>query len=444
MVRKSLAFRIIALSGAWITMTLIITAQLLVYFFHDHAAQHYDEHVSMHLEELFEASRFLPDGTFELAFNPSDPRYHDLHSGWYWEVKQSGSTLEGSPSLGGSSLNLVGVRPTMSLSVHEVVGPLQEKLRVHVVEARLDSGHEPVVFVASTPMTGIVDDVSGYSNHIVVSFIALGIGLLLAVVLQVRVALRPLQAIGTGIADIRDGKATKLPRTYPADVQPLVDELNNLLEHNAVILKRARNQLGGLAHSVKNPLTVINNEARNMDSGQKDLVLKQTSEITRSVDHYLSRARAFGTENVLGSRSNARTVIEDLVYAMQRIYKERELEYDFSQMQECWFRGEGQDLEEMVGNLMDNACKWAKGQIVIDCETSSNRLVLSVDDDGPGISSENLEVVMQRGFKLDEAKPGHGQGLGIVKDIADLYGGRLKLGRSPLGGLRAELNLPAA
>ena len=227
-------------------------------------------------------------------------------------------------------------------------------------------------------------------------------------------------------------------------MQPLVDELNNLLDHNAVLLKRARNRLGDLAHSVKNPLTVIKNEARNLEPAQRDLITQQTSDISRNVDHYLTRARMFGTEKVLGARSEVKPVIEDLVYAMQRLYQERELEFDSTGLESCWFRGERQDLEEMLGNLLDNACKWARQRVYVHCRGGDDDLlVLAVEDDGPGIPDEERALVMRRGHKLDESKPGHGQGLGIVKDIADLYGGSLKLMRSRFGGLLAELVLPA-
>jgi len=442
--RKSLAFRIVALSGVWIIIVLIITALLLVYFYQDHIARHYDNHVSIHFEELHEASQFLPDGTFKLAFQPSDPRYHSLNSGWYWEVKQSGTTLVRSQSLGGKSLDMGDIEVTGEISVNEIVGPANTILRLHAMQIGTPSGSEPIILMASAPMTGITDDVREYASHIIVSFLLLGIGLLLAVVLQVRVALKPLHAISGQIGKVRDGKSYKLPQDYPADVQPLVDELNNLIEHNTVLLKRARNRLGDLAHCVKNPLTVINNETRNMETGQKELILQQTSEIIRNVDHYLSRARTFGAANVLGARSNARAVIKDLVYAMRQIYQQQALEYNYSKLDECWFRGEDQDLEEMVGNLMDNACKWATSRVSVSCKTENNRLLILVEDDGPGIRKDNYDLVVQRGHKLDESKPGQGLGLGIVKDIAELYDGSLKLGTSDLGGLQVILDLPAA
>ena len=442
MVGKSLAYRIISLSGIWIIIALVLTAMLLVYFYRDHIDQHYDNHVNLHLEELVEASTYLPDGSFDLAFSPSDPRYHDLHSGWYWEVRQGTSTIRRSPSLGEDTLDIGNVLLSTDMVIQEIVGPTQELLRVHIFNKHVGSQHEPLLLLATAPATGFSDEVLNYSNEVTASFVLLGIGLLFVVVIQVRVALRPLKAISTGIGQIREGKASKLTPTKLIEVQPLVDELNNLLDHNAVLLKRARNRLADLAHCVKNPLTVINNETRNMETRQRELITQQIGEITRNVDHCLSRARASGTGNVLGFRSSIKTVAEDLVYAMRRIHKSRNLEYDLSQLNECWFRGEGQDLEEMIGNLVDNASKWANKCVRIRCEPDGDRLLLIVEDDGPGIPGEKFKDVVQRGHKLDESMPGHGQGLGIVNDIADLYGGTLNLGKSELGGLRTELDLP--
>ena len=445
MLRKTLAFRIITFSSVWITASLVITGLMLVQIHSEHTAKHYDAHVSMHLEELTGASHFAPDGKFRLSFFPSDPRYKNLNSGWYWEVKQLGKTLIRSPSLGEHILDMRTIQPDSKVMVTEIVGPVEELLRVHIIAIKIDPGQEPLLFLATAPMTGILEDVVEYSDHVIYTFLALGIGLFLAVVLQVRVALKPLKAISSGISDIREGKAIKLPEEQLEDVRPLVDELNNLLDHNAVLVKRARNQLGDLAHSVKNPLTVITNEAHNMESEQRKLIIKQTSEIGKNVDHYLSRARTYGTEKVLGSRSSVKAATEDLVYAMKRIYQERELEYDLSGLLGCWFRGEAQDLEEMMGNLIDNASKWASSNVVVYCgPIDEGRLEIVVEDDGPGIPEEEFESVMRRGHKLDESIPGHGQGLGIVKDISGLYGGLLQLGRSEMGGLRAGLILPAA
>jgi signal transduction histidine kinase len=163
-----------------------------------------------------------------------------------------------------------------------------------------------------------------------------------------------------------------------------------------------------------------------------------------NIDHYLCRARISGQKDIMGHRTSIKDVVDDLRFAVERLYRDRDIKIDLCSKGDCRFRGEVQDLEEMLGNLLDNACKWAKKSIEIRCSLDQDWLIISIEDDGPGIEEENLGSVLQRGFKLEESTPGYGQGLSIVKDIAELYGGQLKLGRSPLGGLLAELNLPAA
>ena len=443
-VRKSLTSRIIALSIVWITMALLATALILANLYRHHIEEHYDAHVFTHLEELVAEVEIDPSGNLQMHEQPSDPRFYRLHSGWYWEVKKSSGSLLKSPSLGEETLDLSDLNFEENHAVQSVYGPGQQSLRAHVMHVSYPHLQTSLTFVATAPVMQITDDVRDFSVHIISSFLVLGIGLSLAVVLQVRLALKPLKAIRTAIGDVQTGRAKRLPQEFPSDVQPLVEELNYLLDHNELLLKRARNQLGDLAHSVKNPLTVIRNEARSMANEQGQIILDQSHAMASSIDHFLSRARIYGKKDVIGYRTSVKAIINDLIYAVDHIYRDREIEIQFDEQGDCLFRGEAQDLEEMAGNLIDNACKWAKSQVVIKCKTANNRLVISVQDDGPGIPEENLEDVIQRGIKLDDSKPGHGQGLGIVKDIADLYGGQLELGKSLLGGLQTQLDLPAA
>ena len=440
---RPLTTRIIGLSIVWITLALLATAFILTNLYQDHIEGHYDAHVFTHLEELVAEIGTDPLGNLQMHEQPSDPRFYRLNSGWYWEVKNPDGSLEKSPSLGDETLDLSGLNFEENHDVQTIYGPDQQVLRAHVMHVSYPRLQTSLTFVATAPEMQITDDVRDFSFHIGASFLVLGIGLSLAVVLQIRLALKPLKAIRTAIGDVQTGKAERLPQEFPSDVQPLVEELNYLLDHNELLLKRARNQLGDLAHAVKNPLTVIRNEARSMANEQGQIILDQSHAIDSSIDHFLSRARIYGKKDVIGYRTNVKTVIKDLIYAVEHIYRDREIDIQFSEQGNCLFRGEAQDLEEMAGNLIDNACKWAKKQVVVKCKTANNRLVISVEDDGPGIPKENLENVIQRGIKLDDAKPGHGQGLGIVKDIADPYGGQLMLCQGTLGGLRAELDLPA-
>lgn len=444
MFNKSLTSRIIVLSGIWIIMALIGTGALLINFYRDHIEQHYDAHVQMHMEEMVSAARLLPDGSLDLAHPPSDPRYQVTDSGWYWEILHRGNVLAKSPSLGDTRIDLGGINSAEHAGTHVVDGPDGNPLRIQTMQTSAGIPGEHLLLVASAPMMGIRDDVIDVAKHMAISFSLLALGLLAAVFLQIRIALRPVAAISKEISDIHLGTADKMTGDFPRDVQPLADELNNLLDHNSMLLRRARNQLGDLAHSIKNPLTVINNEARAMSSKKGDLILSQTADIASSVDHHLSRARAFGTTNVLGSRAKVRAVAEDLEFALKRIYKDRGLEFDLSGLSACTVRCEVQDLEEMLGNLMDNACKWAKSRVIVHCRLDGGRCHLLVEDDGPGIPEDEISRVLQRGQRLDESREGHGLGLGIIQDIVEMYSGKLTLGRSGYGGLSAELNLPGA
>ena len=442
--RRSLTARIILLSIFWITIALLATAILLGRLYRVHIEEHYDAHVFTHVEELVAAIETSPEGERRLHSEPTDPRFHLLNSGWYWEVLIAGELMEKSPSLGDQQLDLTGLNLIESHGVQTIYGPDQQQLRAQLINTTYPHDIGSLTFLATAPVMQITDDVHEFVFHIFINFLVLGIGLSIAVVVQVRVALRPLKAIRSAISDVQAGITQRLPQDFPSDVQPLVNELNFLLDHNELLLKRARNQLGDLAHAVKNPLTVIRNEARSMESKQGQLILDQSHVMASSIDHYLSRARIYGKKDAIGYRTSVEPVIDDLIYAVQHIYQDRGIEFQLSLLGEHWFRGEAQDLEEMAGNLIDNACKWAKSQVVVQCVTEQDRLVLVIEDDGPGIAEEDIEDAMQRGRKLDESYAGHGHGLSIVKNIADLYGGTLKLGKSPLGGLRAELDLPAA
>ncbi len=441
---KSLTKRIITFSIFWIVITLLVTAVLLGRFYRQHIEEHYDAHVFTHVEELVAAVETGPDSEIVLTRQPTDPRFSRKESGWYWEILSGEKSMARSASLGDERLDLSHLVFEENHDVQTMYGPDGQKLRAHVVNVSYPNKPGSLTVVATAPEMAIKDDVHDFYAHILTSFLVLGIGLSVAVVMQVRVALKPLNAIQTAISDIKAGKTERLPNEFPKDVQPLVDELNFLLDHNETLLKRARNQLGDLAHSVKNPLTVIRNEARTLSGPQGQLILEQSHVMANSIDHYLSRARIYGKQDAIGYRTSVRIVIDDLSFAVGHIHKSRGIKIELNCVEDKWFRGEAQDLEEMAGNLIDNAFKWAKSCVRISCITDHKELVLVIEDDGPGIAEEELETITRRGKRLDETTPGHGQGLGITEDIADLYGGSLKLGRSEMGGLKAELRLPAA
>ena len=444
MIRNSLTLRLIATSFAWVGATLLVTAVLLVVLFRGHIEQRFEALLLDHLEELVSASELTPESTLQMTWRPSDPRFNRPHSGWYWEILQSGVSVARSDSLWRESLKVTEPHIGGNPQIQQFSGPEDEPLQVLAQDITFPEAENPLLFVVAGPVADIEDNVRAFTAQVAITLTVLGIGLLMVVWLQVRFGLRPLQAMQRALGDIRKGKVRRLTENYPVEIEPVVRELNGLLDHNTALLERARTQVGNMAHALKNPLTVIRNEAKAIKNERGRVIREQTTAMANSVDRYLSQARIAGTAGVLGARADVKTIIDDLCFSMERLYNDRDLEIQRSGLDGCWFRGEAQDLEEMLGNLMDNACKWARSQVVVRAECADDRLVIVVEDDGPGIPQQRQVEVLERGRRLDEKVPGSGLGLDIAQDIAGLYRGSITLGRTSSGGLSAQLDLPAA
>lgn len=441
---RSLTLHVLVASLSWILVALVSTALLLVYFDWDHITRNYDASILMHLEEMAEQSRMSQSGVLDDRPHPTDRRFDIPGSGWYWEVRNDSRVLARSASLGEEKLDLVGMERSGHGAVYETTGPWGKRIRLQLLEQAEPAVGATLLFVATASVEDIWAEVIDITKHTAISFLVLAAVLAGAAVIQLRIALRPLHAVGDAVDLVRDGKAKTLEGSFPREIRPLVDQLNKLIEHSAVLASRARNRLGDLAHSIKNPLTALNSEAyEHMEEPQRSSVLEQTRHIQDSLEHYLARARVFGSDKVLGARTPVKPLIEDLVFLMRRVYADRGVYFDTEGLGGCCFRGDAQDLEESVGNLLDNAGKHASSLVRIHCNTRERRLHITVEDDGPGIPEEQIPKTM-KGVRLGTAQPGRGRGLGICRDIVEMYGGRLTLGASELGGLRAEVQLPGA
>jgi signal transduction histidine kinase len=304
------------------------------------------------------------------------------------------------------------------------------------------------VFAVAADTEEFTIAVDAFNRTLVFSLGALGLGLLLAVIAQVYYGLLPLQRIRGALAAVREGRAERFEGKFPNEVEPLVAELNGLLDHTTEVLARARAHVGNLAHGLKTPLTVLANEGDSPTAETAAIIRQQTSVMRRQVDHYLSRTRAIGDVALPRAHTDLMPVIQGLARTLEKIHAGSTLSLVVDCDAGLTFRGEQHDLEEMLGNLADNACKWANTTVHITARalaaTGSGglRVAITVDDDGPGVDPELRPFVFDRGRRLDESKPGSGLGLSIVRDIAALYGGHCELTDSPLGGLRAVLILP--
>ena len=270
---------------------------------------------------------------------------------------------------------------------------------------------------------------------------------ILAGVWQFRAGLLPFGRLRRQLLGLRDGSGDRIEGTYPTEVQPLVNDLNSLLEHRERIVRRALAKAGDLAHGLKTPLAVLAQEAEQFEAaGQHEIastINLQVDRMRRQVDYHLTQARATTPGNAPGARCPVLVSIEGLTRTLEKIYAVRGLAIAVHVSSGHFVRGRREDLEEMLGNLLDNACKWAKSNVKVQSVQENGAVVLIVDDDGPGLSPSIRDQVLQRGVRADEAAPGSGLGLAIVRDLAQLYEGTITLADSPMGGLRASLRLPS-
>jgi signal transduction histidine kinase len=274
------------------------------------------------------------------------------------------------------------------------------------------------------------------------------IGLLAAGLTQVRIGLAPFGQLRSRLAAVRQGQSRRVEGHYPSEVQPLVDDLNALLDDRERSVARAQAKAGDLAHGLKTPLAVLAQEAERARSGAGGelaaTVAQQVERMRHQVDYHLAHARAAASGARLGARSSLAESVEGLVRTLQRLHAERGLTIEVQLAHELAVQVEREDLDEMLGNLLDNACHWAKSRVSLAASPEESGVLITVDDDGPGLDPTLRDSVLQRGVRADEAAPGSGLGLAIVRDLAELYGGGVALDRSPAGGLRARLRLPAA
>ncbi|HEX3439166.1 MAG TPA: ATP-binding protein [Pseudolabrys sp.] len=453
---NSLALRLFLSATAWAVVILLITGIILSSLYRQAVERAFDRRLGVYLRTLV-ADVASPDEASErFPQSLGEPLFELPLSGWYWQVTRldpGKNDVRSSRSLwdgGLPHLQDLGVAPGVDGSREGYVpGPEDQRLRL--VERNIDLGDEGHYLVAvAGDAAEITDETRQFDQALVVTFSLLAVVLLLTTMFQVRFGLAPLKRITTDLAAIRAGKAEQLAGQFPVEIAPLARETNALIEANKEIVERARTHVGNLAHALKTPLSVVVNEAT--ARGREPFAMKvvEQAEIMRDqIARHLERARLAARLTVVGSLTEVKPVVIALARTMEKIHRDKDIAIDVRVDEQAQFRGERPDLEEMMGNLVDNACKWATARVAVEVvrerpdparETQIVRIV--VDDDGRGLSPSEREQVSKRGQRLDETKPGSGLGLSIVVELAGLYGGELKLGTAPLGGLRAELVLP--
>lgn len=452
LLRRSVSLRLILLSAAWIVLALVAGGAFLTQHFRTHVENSFDYGLSRHVEELLSYAD-LVDGRVQLTKQPVDPVYLRPLSGWYWEITADSQVVDRSRSLWDEVLPPAQKQPRRgeTLSYFQD-GPRGDRLRVVAATYTLPGYDGDVTIRFTGPAEVIQSATEEFRETLVMSLVLLGLGLIGAVVLQVILGLRPLKLLRTRLAEVHEGRTHRLSGHYPSEVEPLVADLNELLDHNAQVIERARTHAGNLAHALKTPLAVLSNEADRMEGETAKMVSEQISIMNEQVKRHLARARAAGGLGAPGAKADIGDIASGLKRTLHRIYQHKPqksgdgtgVSIALVDVQGEFVAGDRQDVEEMLGNLMDNACKWAATRVRVSALRKGRDIVISVDDDGPGVPEERRAEVLARGKRLDEATPGSGLGLNIVHELAELYQGSLVLDRSDLGGLCVRLTLPAA
>jgi signal transduction histidine kinase len=459
---NSLAFRIATIAAVGSLFMLAFGSYFLSSLFRESAERGFDNRLLGDLESVTGVVELDCEGTVTIPVPLIAERYMKPFSGWYWQIASIDEPPQPRPkqmmrsrSLWDQSVALGAPEKQGDVKLAYATGPKQQRLRYAERVVSLPPAETPegattpckpgpkVRIVVAGDTSDVVDDIEAFDNTLLWSIGIMGFLLIGLMIILVSLGLSPLNRVSRSLAAIREGRADKLEGEFPAEIKPLADELNALVAHNAEVVSRARTHVANLAHFLKTPLSVIANEVQGATGPMAESVARQTQVMRRQVDHYLTRARTVASAKVIGARTEAAPVIGDLTRALSKIYAPRGIRIERECPEGLSFRGDRSDFEEMVGNLLDNACKWAEGEAMVTVAAGRpGRLIVTVSDDGPGLTEEQAKRV-GHGVRLDESKPGSGLGLGIVNEIASLYGGTLTLGRAPLGGLSAVLDLPS-
>ncbi|MEE9314639.1 MAG: HAMP domain-containing sensor histidine kinase [Rhizobiaceae bacterium] len=452
MAPRSLASRLLVVMGLWLTVALLVTGILLSTLFRNNAESNFQGLLLAHAYNLMGAIDINDKGELTGTPNLGDPRFLTPLSGWYWSV--SAAKTPQVPALHSASITdeKLGIPSTNDKPFNKLFrrtydvnnGP---EITIQHLEAQLYLGESDTLYqvLVAGNKSKIEEAISDFNRTLLMFFTAFGLGTILASYFAIRFGLKPLGETARALHEIRDGKSEVLQGTFPREIEPLAEEINALIEANKSVTERARTQVGNLAHALKTPLAVIQNEVRKPNKGLAKKVDEQTKIMQSQITTYLDRARIAAQRGVIGHRTPVTPIVEKIARVVQKLSPDIKVNWK-SNEEEIVFKGEEQDLEEVVGNLLENAARFAKSEVVLTLSPVFGKKVeffqLVIEDDGPGISENNRNMAMQRGKRLDETNPGSGLGLSIVQDIASEYGGNFELTKSSSGGLRAVVFLP--
>ncbi len=448
---RSLALRVVTLSTLWVIIALVVVATLIQSLYQDAAERSFQRLLSAHLYSLVGAVSLTPQGELHGRPELGEIRYASPGSGWYWSVDPVTPAVKGhlrSVSMGGKIIPVKSVSEEpfdqsfmRSYLVRTAGG---EDLSVVETEVVLDSTDKIARFRVIGNLDEVREEVGDFRNRLYAYLGIFGLGSILINAAIILFGLRPLDHVRHTLADIREGRSNRVDTDLPLEIAPLAQEMNALIENNHRIVERSRTQVGNLAHSLKTPLSVLVNEGRNIGGRQGHIVIEQSNAMQVQIQHYLQRARIAAQRDSVVFRAPVTPVLVRMIRVTEKLNPHMKISFS-NLLPEAVFAGEKEDLEEIAGNIMENAGKWGKTHIHITLHKSElmpAAFDMIIEDDGPGLPPEQIAEALKRGKRIDESKPGTGLGLAIVQDTVREYGGQLALAKGKLGGLAVKITLP--
>lgn len=431
---RSIRGRLLVLAAVWLSAALLGAFLFISDLLEEFVTGRFDAETAAIADALTATIEAAEDGRIRVEDLPPDARFGLPLSGWYWQVDSAGRVAARSPSLLDGRLD----GPSGDFTGGAGSGADGAPLRVLRREITVPGSEASVAITVTAPRDRIDASLQQIRRPLAISLIMLGLGLAAASVIQITAGLRSLDRLGADLRRVRAGKADRLPLPDVSELRPLTTEINAALEQNEVLLSRSRQHLGNLAHSLKTPLAALTNELPADHRGQALI-----ARMDRLIGWHLRRARSAGPGR-LGQRTPVRPVIDDILMVLRWPMQDKGMTARIDCPDEIGFAGERQDLEEMIGNLAENAVKWGRSRIGFRVTADRDGLTIRIADDGPGMAETETPRALVRGGRLDEhGASGSGLGLAIVADLAALHGGELRLERASIGGLAAILRLPA-
>ncbi len=456
----SLTSRVLMLATLWSALALVVISIVISQLYRQSAERAFTDLLRAQLYNVINSITIGDDNQLSGSPQLGDLRFSQPETGWYWIIEPLGTFAArplSSSSLGTSNISVPSILAVPFNNRYERFYPATDAFKNHVLVAEtevvLDGEGRAARFRVSGNLSVVEEDIQTFSRSLYIALAVFGIGSLVVNALAILYGLQPLDGARRALEKVRRGEAERLDGEFPREIMPLANDINALIESNRRIVERARMQVGNLAHSLKTPIAVLLNESRAVDKVQSDLVRSQAEGMQTQVQSYLNRARIAAQRESLLARTEVEPVLERLVRVMRRLNPEKEFHLSVSGPG-LTLAMEQQDLEETVGNLLENAARFCETGVWITAALASTPptvegevrrywVEMAVEDDGPGLEPDQIREAMKRGRRLDESKPGAGLGLSIVREITGEYQGKFELNRGGRGGLRAQLLLPS-